>query len=169
MASTRLVLLVVLARFRVYNAGEVMGATEEHAADLVKNKACRYLETDEYEALTGRPLSKKPANIILKQNDSAAALEPAVVEDGGDGGEGDAGDGEVDLLDTRTHDLSAADAAKLVASIEDYDELSAVRAGEEAHPKYEGGRKAVLAAIDAAAAEFVDDDPDDEGTSTEDE
>lgn len=49
--------------------------------------------------------------------------------------------------DTRTHELNADDAIELVNGVEDLEVLARLERGEVAHPKHEGGRKTVLAAI----------------------
>lgn len=50
---------------------------------------------------------------------------------------------------TLTHDVNAKDAIDLVELADTIEELQQLKASEMAHPKFEGGRASVLAAIDA--------------------
>jgi hypothetical protein len=45
--------------------------------------------------------------------------------------------------------MNQADAANLIASITDPEELYRLKEGETLHPQYQGGRKGVLALIDS--------------------
>lgn len=47
------------------------------------------------------------------------------------------------------HDLNAADAKALVETVDDVPLLQGWLEAEKAHPKYEGGRKSVIDAIEA--------------------
>lgn len=59
-------------------------------------------------------------------------------------------------LDVRTHELAVGPAGKLIAGIEDTAELDALALGEQAHPKYDGGRAGVLDAITARQEELAE-------------
>ena len=56
--------------------------------------------------------------------------------------------------DLRTHHLTVAGCQALIATVETAGALQALRDGETAHPKYDGGRTGVLAAIDSRLAGF---------------
>lgn len=57
-------------------------------------------------------------------------------------------------LDTRTHEMSIGGVENLVEEIEEVDELVELSEGERNHPKHDGGRKGVHAAIKARIAEL---------------
>jgi hypothetical protein len=57
--------------------------------------------------------------------------------------------------DKRTQTLNVADAAQLVSTINDVNELARLKAGEESHPDYPGGRKGVMTYIDQRSVELV--------------
>jgi len=53
-----------------------------------------------------------------------------------------------------THNMSAAEAAQFIKQLPSLELLQSARAGEMAHPRYQGGRKGVLDLIDSRIAEL---------------